>query len=136
MSDTTCTLAPPAAVTPAPTPPRATPAIAARIAKPAPSRDRPRQIAHRRADGDRQPPAGEAAARDHDAHRSRKQDLAFQARMRIAIAAGREHPPMVGVFKDDRPLDAPRLFAPVPHSSGCSSPAGDCAALASTTDGS
>jgi hypothetical protein len=59
----------------------------------------------------------------------RKADLAFQKAMRRAIAAGRENPPMVGVFKDPRPLDTPRLFAPVPHASGCTSPASDCADL-------
>jgi hypothetical protein len=36
---------------------------------------------------------------------------------------------MIGVFKDPRPLDAPRLFAPTPASSGCTSPASDCADL-------
>jgi len=46
-----------------------------------------------------------------------------------AIAAGKENPPMVGVFKDLRPFDAPRLFEPVPHSSGCTSPALECAEL-------
>jgi ubiquitin len=59
----------------------------------------------------------------------RKADLAFQKAMHRAIKAGLEKPPMIGVYKDDRPLDAPRLFAPFPHSSGCTSPASDCADL-------
>jgi hypothetical protein len=62
-------------------------------------------------------------------HPCRKQDLAFQKAMLRAIAAGKENPPLVGVFKDLRPLDAPRLFEPVPHSSGCTSPALECAEL-------
>jgi hypothetical protein len=61
----------------------------------------------------------------------RKADLAFQKAMRRAIKAGLEKPPMVGIYKDDRPLDAPRLFTPSPHSSGCTSPASDCADLVS-----
>jgi hypothetical protein len=36
---------------------------------------------------------------------------------------------MVGIYRDKRPLDVPRLFAPTPHSSGCTSPASDCADL-------
>jgi hypothetical protein len=59
----------------------------------------------------------------------RKADLAFQKAMHRAIKAGLEKPPMVGVYKDSRPLDVPRLFAPAPHSSGCTSPASDCADL-------
>jgi hypothetical protein len=62
-------------------------------------------------------------------HPCRRQDLAFQKAMLRAIAAGREDPPMVGVCKDFRPFDAPRLFEPVPHSSGCTSPARECAEL-------
>jgi hypothetical protein len=61
----------------------------------------------------------------------RKADLAFQKAMHRAIAAGLEKPPMIGVFKDARPLDVPRLFAPTPYSSGCTSPASDCADLVS-----
>jgi hypothetical protein len=61
----------------------------------------------------------------------RKADLAFQKAMHRAIRAGLEKPPMVGIYKDHRPLDAPRLFAPSPHSSGCTSPASDCADLVS-----
>jgi hypothetical protein len=49
--------------------------------------------------------------------------------MHRAIAQGRECPPMIGVFKDQRRLDAPRLFEPVPHTSGCTSPALVCAEL-------
>ena len=65
---------------------------------------------------------------------SRKADLAFQQAMRGAIAQGLEHPPMIGVFKDTRPLNAPRLFDPVPHSSGCTSPALECAELMARND--
>ena len=60
---------------------------------------------------------------------SRRADLAFQHAMRCAIAKGLEHPPMIGPVKDTRPLNAPRLFDPVPHSSGCTSPALECAEL-------
>lgn len=56
-----------------------------------------------------------------------RQDLAFQRAMRRAIAQGCEHPPMLGIFKDHRPLDASRRFAPVLYSSGCTSPALICA---------
>jgi len=59
----------------------------------------------------------------------RNADFAFHCAMRRAIAQGLEHPPMIGVFKDARPLSAPRLFEPVPHSSGCTSPALECAEL-------
>jgi ubiquitin len=59
----------------------------------------------------------------------RKADLAFQRAMHRAIKAGLERPPMIGVYKDERPLDVPRLYAPAPHSSGCTSPAADCADL-------
>jgi hypothetical protein len=61
----------------------------------------------------------------------RKADLAFQRAMHRAIKAGLESPPMIGIYRDDRPLDAPRLFAATPASSGCSSPAADCADLVS-----
>jgi hypothetical protein len=47
--------------------------------------------------------------------------------MRRAVAQGLEHPPMIGIFKDATRLDAPRLFEPVPYSSGCTSPALVCA---------
>ena len=68
----------------------------------------------------------------HDPARSfSRGDRAFQRAMRRAIAKGREHPPMIGVFKDERPLDAPRRFEPVPRSSGCTSPASMCAELES-----
>ena len=60
---------------------------------------------------------------------SRSADLAFQRAMRCATAQGLEQPPMIGVVKDIRPLNAPRLFEPVPHSSGCTSPALECADL-------
>src|SRR5882724_10760694 len=65
----------------------------------------------------------------------RRADLAFQRAMRRAVAQGREHPPMIGVFKDARLLEAPRLFEPVPHSSGCTSPALVCAELGTLVDG-
>jgi hypothetical protein len=65
---------------------------------------------------------------------SRSADLAFQRAMRCAIAQGLEHPPMVGIVKDIRPLITPRLFEPVPHSSGCTSPACDCAELMAHND--
>jgi len=60
---------------------------------------------------------------------SQRADLAFQHAMRCAIAQGLEHPPTIGVVKDIRPLNVPRLFEPVPHSSGCTSPALECAEL-------
>jgi hypothetical protein len=65
---------------------------------------------------------------------SRSADLAFQRAMRYATALGLEHPPMIGVVKDIRPLNTPRLFEPVPHSSGCTSPALECAELAADDD--
>jgi hypothetical protein len=46
-----------------------------------------------------------------------------------AVASGLEKPPLIGVFKDRRRFDAPRLFEPVPYSSGCTSPACECAEL-------
>jgi len=64
----------------------------------------------------------------------RKQDLAFQRAMTRAAVRGLERPPMIGVFKDARPLDAPRLFQPVPHTSGCTSPARECAEVAGPAD--
>ena len=72
--------------------------------------------------------AGDAIAAPA-AQSARKADLAFQRAMHRAIKAGLEKPPMIGIYKDDRPLDAPRLFAPTPASSGCTSPAADCADL-------
>jgi hypothetical protein len=57
-------------------------------------------------------------------------DLAFQRAMQSAIAHGLERPPLIGVARDLRPLTAPQLFEPVPHSSGCTSPAQECAELA------
>lgn len=65
---------------------------------------------------------------------SRSADLAFQRAMQGAVARGLEHPPMIGVSKDIRPLNAPRLFDPVPHSSGCTSPALECAELMAHND--
>ena len=71
----------------------------------------------------------EAGDSDHaDSAKSlRKADLAFQRAMCRAVAQGLEHPPMIGIFKDATRLDAPRLFEPVPYSSGCTSPALVCA---------
>ena len=60
---------------------------------------------------------------------SLKADLAFRRAMQHAIAHGLERPPRIGVRKDARPLIAPRLFDPVPHASGCTSPALECAEL-------
>jgi len=65
---------------------------------------------------------------------SQRADLAFQHAMRCAIAQGLERPPTIGVVKDIRPLNVPRLFEPVPHSSGCTSPALECAELMAHTD--
>jgi hypothetical protein len=65
---------------------------------------------------------------------SRSADLAFQRAMQCAIADGLEKPPMIGVVTDSRPLNAPRLFEPVPHSSGCTSPALECAELVAQND--
>ena len=64
-----------------------------------------------------------------DPAKLRSADLAFQRAMRRAIAQGLEHPPVIGVAKDMRPLTTLRLFEPVPHSSGCTSPALECAEL-------
>jgi hypothetical protein len=41
---------------------------------------------------------------------------------------------MIGIVKDIRPLNIPRLFEPVPHSSGCTSPALECAELVAPND--
>jgi hypothetical protein len=77
----------------------------------------------------RMPPLDRNDSGGADAAKSSYQsDLAFQRAMQSAIAQGLEHPPM-GVVKDPRPLNAPRLFEPVPHSSGCTSPALECADL-------
>jgi hypothetical protein len=65
---------------------------------------------------------------------SRSADLAFQRAMRRAIGKGLEHPPMIGLVKDTRPLNTPRLFEPVPVSSGCTSPALECAELMAHSD--
>jgi hypothetical protein len=76
---------------------------------------------------------GDATAQDQ-ASLFREQDIAFQRALVRAIAAGDENPPMVGVHKDPRPLNARMVFEPVPHSSGCTSPAGDCADLATSVE--
>src|SRR5579871_4115648 len=69
----------------------------------------------------RMPPLNRKEAGSADPTKSlRKADFAFQRVMRTAVARGLEHPPMIGVFKDARPLNArPPSFDPVPHSSGC-----------------
>ena len=77
---------------------------------------------------------GGDAAPEGQAISFRRQDLAFQQAMRRAVALGKENPPMIGVYKDERPLAAPRLFEPVPHTSGCTSAARECADLASPFD--
>jgi hypothetical protein len=80
---------------------------------------------------DRMPPINQNDAGGADpTASSHKADLAFQRAMQSAIARGLERPPLIGVVKDLRPLTAPQLFEPVPHSSGCSSPAQECAELA------
>jgi hypothetical protein len=76
---------------------------------------------------------GDATAHDQ-ATSFRDQDIAFQRALARAIASGDESPPMVGVHKDKRPLSARMVFEPVPHSSGCTSPAGECADLATSVD--
>jgi len=68
-------------------------------------------------------------ARDDAAQCCRAQDMAFQQAMRRAIAAGKERPPLDGVFIDKRPLDTRQVFIAVAHSSGCGSPASECADL-------
>jgi len=84
---------------------------------------------------DRRPPLNHNDSGGADAARSsQKSDLAFQHAMRCAIAQGLENPPRIGVVKDHRPLTAPRLFEPVPHSSGCTSPALECADLVAPRD--
>ena len=85
--------------------------------------------------GDRTPPINHNDSGGADPTRSsRRADLAFQGAMRRAIAQGLEHPPMIGVVKDNRPLSVPQLFDPVPHSSGCTSPALECAELMARND--
>jgi hypothetical protein len=79
---------------------------------------------------DRMPPINQNDTGGFDpANSSYKADLAFQRAMHSAIACGLERPPLIGVARDLRPLKAPRLFEPVPHSSGCTSPAFECAEL-------
>ena len=84
---------------------------------------------------DRLPPINQNDAGGADPTRSSyKADLAFQRAMHAAIARGLENPPLIGVARDHRPLTAPQLFEPVPHSSGCTSPAFECAELAARKD--
>jgi hypothetical protein len=84
---------------------------------------------------DRQPPLNHNDSGGADPARSSyKSDLAFQHAMRCAIARGLENPPRIGIVKDYRPLTAPQLFEPVPHSSGCTSPALECADLVARSD--
>jgi hypothetical protein len=58
-------------------------------------------------------------------------DLAFQNAMYRAIKRGLEKPPMIGVYKDNTPLEFQRHYHRTPLHSGCSSPARDCAELSS-----
>jgi hypothetical protein len=84
---------------------------------------------------DRRPPLNHNdSGGDDPARSSHKSDLAFQHAMYCAIARGLENPPQIGIVKDHRPLTAPRLFEPVPHSSGCTSPALECADLVPRSD--
>jgi len=79
---------------------------------------------------DRRPPPNHNDSGGADmATPSQKSDIAFQHAMRCAIARGLERPPRIGVVRDHRPLKASRLFEPVPHASGCTSPALECAEL-------
>jgi hypothetical protein len=95
---------------------------------PEPARRRVRNVRPKR---DRMPPIDRNDTGGADpAASSYKADLAFQRAMQFAIARGLENPPLIGVTRDLRPLTAPRLFEPVPHSSGCTSPARECAELA------
>jgi hypothetical protein len=83
---------------------------------------------------DRLPPISQNDTGGADPTRSSyKADLAFQRAMHAAIACGLESP-RIGVVRDLRPLKAPQLFEPVPHSSGCTSPAFECAELAARKD--
>jgi hypothetical protein len=61
-------------------------------------------------------------------------DLAFQNAMYRAIKRGLEKPPLIGVSKNNIPLDFHCRYFPAPLYSGCSSPARDCAELGSTFD--
>ena len=90
-------------------------------------RGRPKRSDRTLADGDLSGDADPAAS-------SRKHDLAFQRAMRSAAARGLEHPPMIGIFKDTRPLNTATTFSPAPHSSGCTSPALICAELEAPRD--
>ena len=56
-------------------------------------------------------------------------DLAFQQAMHRAIQRGLEKPPLIGVFKNNTPLDFHCHYSPAPLHSCCSSPARDCAEL-------
>jgi|ERR1700730_15941223 hypothetical protein len=83
-----------------------------------------------------QPQPGESAAEpDEDAADTGKVrsfvagDLAFQNAMYRAIKRGLEKPPLIGVFKDNTPLDFHRHYYRAQDHSGCSSPARDCAEL-------
>jgi hypothetical protein len=56
-------------------------------------------------------------------------DLAFQQAMHRAIQRGLEKPPLIGVFKNNTPLDFRCHYSPAQLHSSCSSPARDCAEL-------
>ena len=84
---------------------------------------------------DRTPPINHNDSGGADSTKSsRKADLAFQRAMWQAIAQGLERPPGICVVKDPRPLYDPHLFDPVPYSSGCTSPALECAELVARND--
>jgi hypothetical protein len=117
-------------------PPTTTPSDVARRAL-APGSSEPTPKRAGRKTNDRRTRTGGAAgeiSRPAPMRSFRKQDLAFQNAMMRAIASGRETPPMIGTFKDSRRFDAPRLFEPVPQSSGCTSPGLVCAELIADAD--
>jgi hypothetical protein len=94
-----------------------------------------RRLKHSPLKHDRMPPINQNDTGGADPTTSSyKADLAFQRAMQTAVARGLEHPPLIGVAIDPRPLKAPRLFEPVPHSSGCTSPAFECAELVARKD--
>jgi hypothetical protein len=67
------------------------------------------------------PGVGIAPGLDHEA--LREQDGAFQHAMMRAIQRGRERPPKIGVYRDNRPIGQVPPIAASPLSSGVGSPA-------------
>ena len=59
----------------------------------------------------------------------RRRPAAFQQAMYRAIQRGLEKPPLIGVFKNNTPLDFHCHYSPPPLHSCCSSPSRDCAEL-------